>query len=177
MWRFPPYHHTVAHTNALVIPPLYLHLFGREFSVLCIVNCLCKKNNVKFHQNDSTLGNQSPLEVTSTPPFSSILVSCVRWSCPWSNEMYQVSSILCSHKVGSKYLTLSVIVIRRRSPPSSPPLDMMHHVLLVLVLSTCPCWLSSCGFINLWTEGITPRLLDGQQHHYGRHGALFGGGR
>ena len=83
------------------------------------------------------------------------------------------SHLSCSHKVGSKYLTLSVIVIRRRSPPSSPPLDMMHHVLLVLVLSTCPCWLSSCGFINLWTEGITPRLLDGQQHHYGRHGALF----
>ena len=47
------------------------------------------------------------------------------------------SHLSCSHKVGSKYLTLSVIVIRRRSPPSSPPLDMMHHVLLVLVLSTC----------------------------------------
>ena len=62
------------------------------------------------------------------------------------------SHLSCSHKEGSKYLTLSVIVIRRRSLPSSPPLDMMHHVLLVLVLSTCPCWLSL-----LWIHQLVDR--------------------
>ena len=76
----------------------------------------------------------APLEAISTPSVFSINISCVRW-CPLSNEAQQTSSIsCCSHKEGSKILTLRVIVIRRRSLPSSPSVGIYYPHLVMSVL-------------------------------------------
>ena len=85
---------------------------------------------------------------------SFIIISCVRWSFPWSNEAQQTSPISCRHNDGSTYITLHVIVIRRRSLPSSPPLDMVHHIFLVLGCSYLTLDEGNKSSAARWTRNI-----------------------
>ena len=86
-------------------------------SLYCNVNCACKKNNVKFHQNDSTLGNQCTLGSCILLLFLLYLFlvfdGLVRGWMRWPILSYLLR---CSHK-GSKY-PIFRIKIRRWSLPS-----------------------------------------------------------
>ena len=137
------------HTLMLFQYLLFIFTYLVGSSLYCHVNCVCKKNckipSKWFHPWKSMHPWKLHLLLLFLLFLFLVFDGLVR------GRMRCIRSHLsCSHKEGSKYLTLLVIVIRRRSLPSSPLYDMMHHVLLVLVLSTCPCWLSlvdssTCG--------------------------------
>jgi len=83
------------HSNALPIPPLY-HLFHIYrwcgVYVYCDVNCCVKKCVIPsncFHPWKS----MHPWKLHLLLLSSFIIISCVRWSFPWSNEEADTSSI------------------------------------------------------------------------------------